>query len=61
MLKEELEKADGRLRASADDHVGVVIGYRIHRAEEDEATVAMDEPRTIDACLAIIVGAIDVM
>ncbi len=53
-MKGELAIANGCLLESADDHAGVAVGYRIHLVEEEEAMLAIDEPRTMAACLAII-------
>ena len=56
MLNERLDAAGARRKALEEDHAAVdVVGYRIYLEEEPEAMVAMDEPRTRDACFAIIV------
>lgn len=57
MLKGRLTRAGDRLRADGEDHAAAdVVGYRVHLAEEEEPTVAIDEVRTNEARLAIILG-----
>lgn len=56
VLKEKLDTAEGRRKAFEENHAAVdVVGHRIHLDDEPEAMMAIEEPRTRDACFAIIV------